>query len=67
MLFVSKAFIVITFSFEELIEVRLAVNIPTQRCICPKAVQREIQNQMSAFSFSAAETSVYFSYFAEKN
>ncbi len=37
MLFVSKAFIVITFSFEELIEVRLAVNIPTQRCICPKA------------------------------
>lgn len=39
MLFVSKALIVIAFGLEELIEVRLAVDVPTQRCVRPEAVQ----------------------------
>lgn len=52
MLFVSKAFIIITFSFEELIEVRLAVNIPTQRCVRPKTVQRDTKSDVSILFLS---------------
>lgn len=37
MLFVSKALIVIAFGLEELIEVRLAVDVPTQRRVRPEA------------------------------
>lgn len=47
MLFVSKAFIIIAFGFEELIEVRLAVNIPTQRRIRPKTVQKDTKSNVS--------------------
>lgn len=47
MLFVSKAFIVIAFRFEELIEVRLAVDIPTQRCVRPKAVWGNTKSNVS--------------------
>jgi len=51
-LFVSKALIIIAFRFEELIEVRLAVNIPTQRCICPKAVQENTKSNVSILYLS---------------
>lgn len=47
MLFVSKAFIIIAFGFEELIEVRLAVNIPTQRSVCPKTAQKDTKSNVS--------------------